>query len=324
MNKRIHCMGAGLVALVMAAGASAQSAGAGCDRDCLLKVADDYLAALVAKDASRVAFAGDVKFVEQARRMRPGEGLWRNISGPVNPQFRLIVPDAQAQQVAGIVMLESEGRPAQLGFRLKVADGRISEAEHLVAHSRPEMLGNLTTLRPALLMEVPYDYADSRGRLIGIAKSYYPALDWNNGSLAPFAPDCERRENGMRTAPNGGVAGGAGMPGAPPRPPSLRGMHDCKSQIDSQNFGYIDTIDHVRVEIADEKLGLAVGFSQFRHAMTRKEFPVLNDPDRKTMTLDFAPFDLPAMHIYKIWGGQIHEIEAIGFQAPYNSPSGWE
>lgn len=312
-----------MAAWVIPAGMPAVAAES-CNRGCLLTLADDYLAALEARDASRVPFASDVRFVEQARRIKPGEGLWQGISGAVNQDFKLLVADAEAQQVAGIVMLESEGRPAQLGFRLKLVDGRITEAEHLVAHSRPEMMGNLTKLRPQLLMEVPYDYADSRGRLIGIAKSYYPALDWNNGSLSPFAPDCERRENGMRTAPNGGVAGGAGMPGAAPRPPSLRGMHDCKSQIDSQNFGYIDTIDNVRVEIADEKLGLAVGFSQFRHSMTRNEFPVLNDPERKTMTVDFAPFDLPAMHIYKIWGGLIHEIEAIGFQAPYNSPSGWE
>ena len=34
-------------------------------------------------------------------------------------------------------------------------------------------------------------------------------------------------------------------------------------------------------------------------------------------------FDLPAVHIFKIWGGQIHEIEALGFLAPYLSPSGW-
>jgi hypothetical protein len=175
-----------------------------------------------------------------------------------------------------------------------------------------------------MLMEVPYEYADSRGRLIGIAKSYYPALDWNNGSLAPFAPDCERRENGMRTAPNGGVIGGAGMPGAPPRPASLLGMQDCASQLNSQTFQYIDRIDNVRVEIADEKLGLAVGFSHFRHEMKNREFPILNDPGRTKVTMNFEPFDLPAMHIYKIWGGMIHEIEAIGFTTGYDSPTGWE
>ncbi|MEJ0007612.1 MAG: hypothetical protein WDM77_14915 [Steroidobacteraceae bacterium] len=34
------------------------------------------------------------------------------------------------------------------------------------------------------------------------------------------------------------------------------------------------------------------------------------------------PFDLPAAHIFKISGGKIHQIEAMGFLAPYNSPSG--
>jgi hypothetical protein len=33
---------------------------------------------------------------------------------------------------------------------------------------------------------------------------------------------------------------------------------------------------------------------------------------------------MPAMHVFKIWGGQIHEIEAIGISPPYKSPTGWE
>ncbi len=103
-------------------------------------------------------------------------------------------------------------------------------------------------------------------------------------------------------------------------------MLSCEAQLDSQTFTYITTIDNRRVEIADEKLGLAVGFSHFRHPMgpKDKEYPLLNDPSREKTSMNFAPFDLPAMHIYKIWGGQIHEIEAMGFQAPLNSPSGWE
>ena len=35
-------------------------------------------------------------------------------------------------------------------------------------------------------------------------------------------------------------------------------------------------------------------------------------------------FDMPALHIFKIWGGPIHEIEAVGVTVPYNSPTGWE
>ena len=108
------------------------------------------------------------------------------------------------------------------------------------------------------------------------------------------------------------------------RPPSLVGLQDCTGQINSGTFQYITVIDNRRVEVADEQTGLALGFSHFHHAMTQKEFKILNDPNRDVMKMDYKPFDLPAMHIFKIWGGQIHEIEAMGFTAPYNSPTGWE
>ncbi len=51
-------------------------------------------------------------------------------------------------------------------------------------------------------------------------------------------------------------------------------------------------------------------------------------PGLESRTLDKPPYDKPfdmaAAHLFKIWGGKIHEIEAIGFAAPYNAPSGWE
>lgn len=40
-------------------------------------------------------------------------------------------------------------------------------------------------------------------------------------------------------------------------------------------------------------------------------------------TMNFAPFDLEAAHIYKIFGGKLHEIEAMGFPLPLNSKNGW-
>ncbi len=299
------------------------AASTSCDRECLKTLADSYIAALVAHDPGKVPFAADVRIVENARKIKPGEGLWKTTTaGPT--EFKIVVPDPYSQEVGGMVMIQSDGKPAQVGFRLKLVNGKIVEAEHMVAVPRQTSLPNLQKPRPAILMDIPYEYRDSRGRLIHIAKSYYDALDNNNGSLAPFAQDCERRENGFRTAPVGGVAGSSGMPGAPERPPSLAGMQDCASQINSGTFQYITVIDDRRVEVADEQTGLALGFSHFHHAMTQKEFKIFNDPGREVVKMDYKPFDLPAMHIYKIWGGQIHEIEAMGFTAPYNSPTGWE
>ena len=318
-----HALPVLTVALVTCLAGPTPRAAESCDRDCLKGLADRYIAALVAHDPGQVPLATDVKIVENAKRIHPGEGLWKTATaGPTG--FKIVVPDPYSQEVGGMVLMRSDGKPAQVGFRLKLVNGRITEVEQMIAVPRAPSLANLQTPRPAILMDIPYEYRDSRGRLVHIAKSYYDALDNNNGSLAPFAPDCERHENGMRTAPFGGPLAGSGIPGAPPRPPSLVGMQDCASQINSGTFQYITVIGDRRVDVADEQTGLALGFSHFHHAMTEKEFKIYNDPGRDVVKMNFKPFDLPAMHIFKIWGGQIHEIEAMGFTAPYNSPTGWE
>ena len=71
----------------------------------------------------------------------------------------------------------------------------------MVVHRLNEAnLANLQTPRPPLTSSVPEPYRDSRGRLLYIGASYYDALDLNNGSLAPFADDCVRFENGGQSA----------------------------------------------------------------------------------------------------------------------------
>ncbi len=323
MNKNRLIAWLGTVALAVLGG-MAQAADNGLDRDALLKLADTYFTALVAHDPGKAPLAAEAKIVENVKRIKPGEGLWKTATaGPT--EFRIVIPDPESQQVGGIVVMQSEGKPVQFGFRLKLTDGKIVEAEHLVVAVRDANNPLLQNVRPAIPMEIPYEYADSRGRLIHIALSYYDALDNNNGNLSPFASDCERRENGMRTAPSGGPSFGVAIPGQAPRPPSLLGMQDCTTQINSGAFQYITTIDNRRVEIADTVTGLAMGFSHFRHPMTQKKFKIVNNPNRTEADMtNQRTFDMPALHIYKIWGGQIHEIEAIGIVVDYNSPTGWE
>jgi hypothetical protein len=334
MNKMLFTTVLGAATLMADVAAAAQkkavapAAPTTCDRACLLTLADNYFASLVAHDATKVPFAADAKVVENVKRIQPGEGLWKTASAAPT-EFRIIAADTVSQSVGGIVVMQSDGKPVQFGFRIKTAGGKIVEAEHLVQGGRNGApLGpNLDKVRPAIPIEVPYEYADSRGRMIHIAKSYYDALDNNNGHLAPFASDCERRENGMRTAPFGGPSLGGAVPGGgAARAPGLLGLQDCGAQLDSGTFQYIDRIENRRVEIADTVTGLAIGFSHFRHPMTQKKFRILNTPGREESDMSTTnPFDMPALHIYKIWGGQIHEIEALGILGvPYNSPTGWE
>lgn len=288
------------------------------DRQGLIRLTDRYLAALVANDPGAVPLAPGVRTVENLQQIKPGEGLWATASaGPSS--FAVYVPDPQRQTAGFIGMLEAGGGPVLLGLRLAITDGQITEAEHLFASGLAEAnLPNLRTPRPGLAAEIPPGQRLAEEDLRAIGASYYDALVLNDSSLAPFAADCERHENGLVTA---GPNRGAPPPGStfPPVPAA------CAAQIDSKAFTYIADIDNRRVFAADPVTGLVMGLSMFRHPMDNVPYEIILADGTTTMHApEFAPFDLPAAHIFKVGADrQIHEIEAMGFVAPYASPTGW-
>ncbi len=297
------------------AGMSASGFGAKCDRACLDRTVDTYIAAMVAHDPSRVAFAKDLKFIENTVPMKPGEGLWKTASqGPTT--FKIYVPDPVAQQVGFMCLMKEGDKPIQLGLRLKLKNGKIVEAEHLIARNLMEnSLKNLQTPRPGLLATVPPAERMPRDQMLKIGESYYTALVTADSNDAPFADDCLRHENGMQSTGN-----------PPSKTPGLgtTGAMGCAAQIKTHTFDYITRIEPRRVEIADPETGLVFGLSQFRQPMEQKFVKIVGVPGLEKIDLNIAPFDLPAAHIYKIQGGKIHEIEAMGFVMPYNSKTGWE
>jgi hypothetical protein len=286
-----------------------------CDRACLIRLVDEYIGALLAHDPATVPLAADARFVENAIAKRIGEGLWQTAAAEPGA-FKIYVPDPVAQQVGFLGVMGEKGAPVLLALRLRLANGRIAEIEHLLARNLGERnLANLQMPRPAFLATVPSEERMPREQLLKIGASYYDALDDNDGSLAPFADDCVRRENGIQTTRN-----------PPPAEPGLGtfGAMTCAAQLDTQVMSYIDLIDNRRVEIADPETGLVFGLSHFRHSMAQKTLNIVGVPDIAIWEMTFDAFDLPAAHIYKIRGGQIHEVEAMGFRAPYDSPTGWE
>ena len=318
---------AGVAALALAAPAAAQAGDAECDRACLIGMADTYAAALVAHDPGKAPLAATVATVENVHPIKPGEGLWRSATkGPT--QFRIHVADPVSQQVGLLAMMEVDGKPTLVGIRLKRVGGRIVEAEHMVAGNLGAgQLANLQQVRPAIMREVPADYADSRGRLLHIGRSYYDALDLNNGAYTPFADDCERRENGFQTARNPMVRTTPGGNGQTDPAFAYLGGLGCAAQMNTNMWEYIDTIENRRVEIADTVTGLVWGMSHFHHDMKEDRYRLIGVPGSEWRTIRSstgAGFDMPAIHIYKVWGGQMHEIEAMGIVVPYQSPTGWE
>jgi hypothetical protein len=323
-----------------------------CNRECLLDKTDAYVAALVAHDPTQAPLAANLAFVENVTKMMPGEGLWQSVVTAPGT-FAVHVPD-EINQSAGYIGMMTYLAPAQapagtspeeraafaaanpdpveqpviVALRLKFdADGNISEAEHLLSGVREAQLVNLQAVRPGLLTDVPPESRKDHDELIAIGASYYDALDDNDGSLMPFAADCERHENGMITASGAPRdANAPQIPGTTPQPAVARA---CKEQLDSGTFEYIDRIENRRVFAADPQTGLVMGLSHFRHPMDNLPYMVTNldgtQSERNASNLPFAPFDLPAAHIFKIGAdGMVHEIEAMGFTAPLNSLTGWE
>lgn len=329
--------------------ATAAQPGPACNRQCLVEVTDAYVAALVAHDASKAPLASDIVFVENVTKLKPGEGLWSSIlKGP--GAFAIHVPDEATQSTGYLAMVTYKGpaqapqgaspeqraeyakknppveQPAIIAIRLKLdAAGKITQAEHLLSGVREQQMVNLQSPRPGIFTEIPAQQRKSHDELVKIGLSYYDALDDNNGDLSPFAPDCERHENGMITASNMPSTAPT-VPGAAPQPQVAR---DCRAQLSTNTFQYIDKIENRRVFAADPQTGLVMGLSHFRHPMTNLPYKVKaldgSMVERNRKNMPFAPFDLPAAHIFKVGAdGQIHEIEAMGFTAPYNSPTGWE
>jgi len=286
-----------------------------CDRACLIATVDTYLGALVAHDPSRVNLSPDVKFVENTVPMKPGDGLWKTASA-LPTTFKIYMPDPVSEEVGFMGVMKESDKPVELGLRLKIQNGKITQAEHLIARNLSERsLANLQTPRAALLSVVPPSERVPREEMLKIGLSYYEALVTSNGEAAPFADDCVRHENGMQTTGN-----------PPPATPGFgtMGAMGCAAQLDSRVMSYIKRIEPQRVEIADEETGLVFGLSQFRHPMEEKTLKIVGVSGVDHVDMNFKPFDLPAAHIFKIRDGKIHEIEAMGFMMPYNSKTGWE
>jgi hypothetical protein len=348
MKTKFFVTAAVVIASIAILGASAPLCAAEkyqCDRECLVKFMKDYLAALVKHDPKAMPWAYEVKFVESTANIPVGKGLWTTASGGPS-DFQIYAADPEAQQVACLVMMkENDNQDILLGARLKLENLKIREAEHLVIRDlRSSAMGhaglkNLQKPRPGLLEDVAPSDRMERWQLMNIGRSYYDALTGENGKLAPFAPECERHENGMTTAggppPEAKAKPKAKEPGAKPNPELEKIMaamaalgpaaRSCEGQISTGAFSYITEIRDRRVLVADTQKGLAVGFSMFYHDSSLKEYEtklpngeVIKRPSYQ------GTFNLPAMHIYKIRKGKIYEIEAIGFTLPYGTKSGWE
>jgi hypothetical protein len=310
------------ISLVMLGTMSPATAAQKCDRKCLVDLMQKYIGALAKHDAKSLPFAEKVKFTENTDKtievMDVGKGLWETASGGPT-EFQIYAADPVAQAAACLVVMKEKDKEIMLGARIKLEKDKITEAEHLIVRGGGSFPMNfsqptLQKARPGFSEDVPKAEQMKREDLIKIGLSYYDALTGEDGTLAPFAKECERHENGMVTA--GGAQSAKTSSGGP-----MPGGGGCEPQISTGVFSYITEIKP-RLVVADVQKGLAVGFSMFRHDGT-KRLPKTAAPGTSNKT-QYGQFNLAAMHIYKIRNGKLYEIEAPGAVLPYDTKSGWE
>lgn len=281
---------------------------------------DQYLAALPKHDPAGLPIAGDVKIVENTEKIAIGRGLWETVSaGPM--KFKIYAADPAAGQVGFMGVIHEKNKPVLFAARLKVVDGKITEIDHLVVREIKDPLpSTLIEPRPGFLASLKPSERIPHDQMLKIAYSYYESIVQNNGKLAPFADECQRRENGSASVNN------------PPKTPeeakkdpfSVFRRMKCAEQMDTGIWSYITRIDQRRLIAADEEMGLVFAYSMFVHSGEPKVLKIKGVPGVTESPNEYGAFNLPAAHMFKIRNGKIYEIECIGYMGKFGIKNGWE
>lgn len=315
---------------VVALAAAAHAAPGGCDRACLTGMADRYVDALVAHDPSRLPLAPEVKFTENLVPLKLGrEGLWLTANG--RRDFNIYAADPARGDVVWIGIVKENDTPEMAAVRLKVARRQIIEAETVVGRGALGAAATVAGPRPDFARIEPPSTRRSRRQLIAIASSNWDAMENGDGTLAPYAVDCERYDNGRKTTngPSPGPAAAAAEPAAA----ASKDIGDlgCFGQMNSGRFKNGNKVDPRRVWAVDREHGLVVGLYTPNVPGTARELTLRNGQVLKMGPDEMIPFTIVQAEMFKIVDGQISRVEVVlgprvpfGMRSPFDMKTLWD
>ncbi len=270
-------------------------AGAGCDRACLMGIAEQYVTALAKRDPSSLPLARNLKFTENGIPLPIGSGLWKIPTTLVTR--RDVFADPTNGQVALWAVLDESRAPILLSVRLKIQDQHIHEIETVVARK-----GSHALFSPDAFAALPSIHEPTlepgqrtrRDRMVAIADGYFEGIAKHDSTLVSSAADCNRFENGVRMT---------NRPGAPATPRA------CATAVD--RLTHIKAVPDRRYPVVDEERGVVLSMVVF-------DIPADTGatPPREGRMLLLA-------EVFKIVGSEIQRIETVMHNLPYGSGSGW-
>jgi hypothetical protein len=258
-----------------------------CNRECLAGVMTQFIAALVARDPSSLPLADNVRYTEDSRNARLGEGIWQSVTA--DGGFRQDYIDTRKQVIASHVLLHEGDTQALYSALLYVQRMEITGIETLVQRVGPGGRFQPTELgAPIRGMNdsIPRGMKNSREELVEIALTYPEGLRVGNftDGGTPFADEAYRVENGVITAD----------------------QNDPRRRMYEQNIivhpGIIPSVAAV-----DEDNGTVVLWMNFGH--TGDAYGVGNA--------------LVTFEAFKIWGDEIHSVNAFFKGLPISTARFW-
>jgi hypothetical protein len=273
-----------LLAALTATGARAQD----CDRACLKDMISKYVGALAAHDPSRLPLAASVRFTEDSRELKPGEGLWKSVVRVGS--FRQDYIDRKAQIAAAHINAFESDTQVLHTVLLRVANRKITGIETQVYRVKDQPTfktpDQLDKPLPGMGVAVPADKRMTRAELIRVALAYTEGLRIGNFITAktPFAKEAYRIEDGAYTA-------GVGCP-------------TCDPILSQRVHQHPDVKPSVAA--VDEEESIVVLWMNFGD------------------TNSYGPGNaLITFEAFKIWGGEIHAVNAFFRISPKDTQRGW-
>jgi hypothetical protein len=300
-----------------------------CDEACLNGFVDKYLAAVEARDPARAPLAPNVRYTENTRPLKIGDGFWATATK--FGQYRNHFADVATQQAGVFAVMSEHDIPGLFTLRIKVANGLITEAEAIVV--RKQTMGRFlrtehTTPKAVWSQMLPAAERLPRAQMIKAVDSYFTALGKGDGNMVPFADTCVRFEHGTQTAGkpiDPPAAPAAAAPGAPPANNEMAAVpRGCRDQFNSGFTKYIQEVDPRRFLVVNEEKGLVFGVFMFRHPGTLTEFDSPGRGKVKVMEAALNPMDVVVAELFKLQDGKITDIEAQMVSLPYRSDTGWD
>jgi len=267
----------------------ASTAAETCDRACLTGLLNQYVDAVVAHDHSKLPLAEKVRVTEDSKDVKLGEGIWKTITA--KGTFRHDYLDTTKQVAATHVHLLEDKVPVLYSVLLHVKDKKIAGIETLVQRVTPESRFQPTELGKqvrGMNDPVPATKKQSRESMIRTALTYPEGLRVGNftDGGTPFAPEAYRVENGVITAGEG------------------CGRADCG--LYSQNIilhpGVVASVAAV-----DEENGVVLLWMNFGYTG-----PAYGEGNA-----------LVTFEAFKVWGGEIHAINAFFHGLPLSTARYW-